>query len=472
MSEEQITVDSKEQITEDDRKEHFLPISKQEIVTDLLAAPHWNAEEQQQFFEFCQIFSALYHYKFHSHLEEMKRCYSPFDPDTDIVTQSEFSDEEEQERHNILIDEMRQLLKNANYKELTVDDLNEAMNADSYYGVSVSVDFRDFVEMITYYRGASTKAEYKRTWRSLFFSKERFEIPIYKRLFLLIKFKAEDKRFQEFLDEKELDKDEMGDFQMKIRKILWKSKQNMPQDTTDEHVFIKLFKNMPRSDLAMLFPNQQVRFRLFDKIKLAITGGGGTLFGLFTAITKLTTAVVVSPFTLLLAFGGLIGIIIRQIMGIFTERNKYMVVLSRNLYFHNMNNNVGAITYLIDMAEEEEGKEAILAYYFLHTRRDKNYTLEELDRDIENYIQERYGIVFDFEVDDGVRKLRDEGILIEQEGGILKVLDLHETCVRLDKKWDEFFNPDDGAQSQSIIKKGPFSKINWLMGRRLMDRIM
>jgi hypothetical protein len=451
MSEEQTTVDSKEQITEYD-KERFIPIGKQEIVADLLAAPHWNAEEQQQFCEFCQIFAALYHYKFHSHLEEMKRCYSPFDPDTDIVTQSEFSDEEEQKRHNILIDEMRQLLNHANYEELTVDDINKAMNADSYYGVSVSVDLRDFVEMITYYRGASTKVEYKRTWRSLFFSKERFEIPIYKRLFLLIKFKAEDKRFQEFLDEQELDKDEMGDFQMKVRKTLWKSKQNMPQGVTDEHAFIKLFKNMPRSDLAMLFPNQRVRFRLFDKIKLAVTGGGGTIFGIFTTITKV--AVAVNPITILLAFGGLIGIIIRQIMGIFTERNKYMMVLSRNLYFHNMNNNVGVINYLIDMAEEEEGKEAILAYYFLHTLRDKNYTLEALDREIENYIQDKYGLAIDFEVDDGVRKLRDEGILIEQEGGILKVLDLHKTCVRLDKKWDDFFNPDDGVHSQCIRKNG------------------
>ncbi len=125
-----------------------------------------------------------------------------------------------------------------------------------------------------------------------------------------------------------------------------------------------------------------------------------------------------------------------------------MMVLSRNLYFHNMNNNVGVINYLIDMAEEEEGKEAILAYYFLHTRRDQNYTEEELDREIENYIQDKYGIAIDFEVDDGVRKLREEGILIEQEGGILKVLDLHETCVRLDKKWDDFFNPDDGVHSQ------------------------
>jgi hypothetical protein len=487
MSEEELQTEEL-QTTEEDTRERFIPIGKQEIVADLLAAPHWSAEEQQQFGEFCKIFAALYHYKFHSHLEKIKRCYTPFNPDMDIVTQHKCSDEEKQEYHQTFLNEMRKLLNNANYEELTVDDINNAINADPYYGVKVSVDLEDFADMITYYRGASTKVEYKRTWTSLFLSKKRFEIPIYKRIFFLLKFKTEDERVEDILRrqkeewekaqkeesekaqkeesektgetgevenqdalskaqnlenaEKEVwDEDKQRKWEKKARKKIQKSRRNLPDGLSEEDVFIKLFKNIPRTDLEMLFPNQNVQLKMFDKIKLAITGGGGTIGGLWSTISKV--AVAANPIMLIIAFGSLIGIIFRQIMNIFMQRNKYMMELSRNLYFHNLDNNAGVINYLIDMAEEEESKEAVLAYYFLHTQHDKDYTKDELDREIENYIQEKYGVAIDFEVEDGLRKLRKEGILIEKEEGILKVLDLHQTCACLDKQWDAFFNPDE-----------------------------
>jgi hypothetical protein len=103
---------------------------------------------------------------------------------------------------------------------------------------------------------------------------------------------------------------------------------------------------------------------------------------------------------------------------------------------------MGVMNYLIDMAEEEEGKEFVLAYYFLHTQPEKNYTQESLDHEIEVYIKDKYGCNIDFEVEDGLRKLRKEGILIEQDNGILKVLNIHDANVCLDKQWDNFFNPD------------------------------
>jgi hypothetical protein len=416
--------------------ERFIPIGRQEIVADLINASHWTADEQKQFEEFCQIFTALYHYKFYAHLEELKRCYTPFNPDSDMVTQQELGDEEKEKRRQTVVHEISQLLNNANYEELTIDAINRAINAESYYGVRVSVDLDDFEKLMVFYRGSSTKVEYKRTWTSLFLLKEAIEIPIYKRLFLLLKFKTEQQRVDELVN---LNGPE---FEKKARKLVRNSRKNLPEDIIDEHVFLKLFKNIPRTDLEMLFPNQDVRLKLVDKIKLAVSGGGGTIFGIFGIIGKIGAAVI-NPFALIGAFFGLIGIIVRQILAIFTHRDKYMMVLSRNLYFHNLDNNFGVASYLIDMAEEEEGKEAILAYYFLLTHADKQYTQEELDRAIEAYIKAQYGVKIDFEVDDGLRKLRNEGILIEEADGKLKVLDLHQASACLDKQWDHFFNPDE-----------------------------
>jgi hypothetical protein len=458
-------------------KERFIPIAKQEIVVDLLAATHWQTEDRNQFGDFCRLFIALYHYKFHKHLEQLKQWYQPFNPDTDIITKHDYSVAERQAFEQHLEADIRQLLNKANYVELTIADINRAMSAASFYGVEVNVDLEDFAKMVVYYRGSTKTTKYLRTWKTLFLFQEPFELPIYQRLFVLLRFKTLEERVQELiipqeadladkakrhaqlyhkmfskLDEKTVE-EQIAAFtnryrnraENKARRQVQRSRQELPEDLREDQVFIKLFKNIPHSDLKMLFPNQNVRLKLWDKIKLALSGGGGTLFGIFSLITKMTAAVF-NPFALVGAFFGLIGIIFRQIMSIFTQRTKYMMTLSRNLYFHSLDNNLGVIGYLLDMAEEEECKEAILAYYFIVTQPGKNYTQELLDREIENYIQNRYGVSINFEVEDGLRKLREEGILRE-ENGVLTVLNLESACACLDKQWDDFFTANNSLDS-------------------------
>ncbi|MDY6991036.1 MAG: DUF3754 domain-containing protein, partial [Pseudomonadota bacterium] len=155
-------------------------------------------------------------------------------------------------------------------------------------------------------------------------------------------------------------------------------------------------------------------------------------------VGKLSVAVL-NPLALASAFAGLVGIIVRQVMNIFNQRNKYMMVLAKNLYFHSLYNNLGVISRLIDVAEEEECKEAILAYYFLYLHQDQEYTQEDLDRVIEDYIYQRYGISINFEVEDGIAKLAQEGLLSCSEQGILKIIDLPQACQHLDAQWDALF---------------------------------
>jgi ribosomal protein S18 len=409
-----------------DTRERFIPIGRQNIVKDLLAASHWNNEERQKFQEFCKIFITLYHYKFHQYSETLKHYYTPFNPDNDIIVQ-QHNDEDQKQILQQLSNETVKLLNNGNYEVLDKSALTAAISADSYYGLNVYVDFDDFDQLVVYYRGSSIMEEYKRTWTSLFFKKKKIEIPIYKRVFLLLKFKTEDERIKELVAS--------GETEKRARKLVKKSRKNLPPEFSEKHIFLKLFKNLPRSDLEMLFPNQQVRLKLVDKIKFALTGGGGTIFGIFKAIVGLG-----NPITFIAAFIGLIGIIFRQIMDIFNQHTRYMMTLSRNLYFHTLNNNFGVIHNLIDIAEEEEAKEVFLAYYFLYTQSDRNHTQASLDREIEQYLKEKYQVDIDFEVSDGIRKLREEGILKQKEDGVLKVVDLKQACVCMDEKWDNFFN--------------------------------
>ena len=199
----------------------------------------------------------------------------------------------------------------------------------------------------------------------------------------------------------------------------------------EQKVFIKLFKNIPQSDLEMIFPNTKVKMRLFDKVKLSVTGGGGAVSGVMTVLSKLSA--MIDPIAALGVIGGFLGLLWRQISNVFTQRTKYMAKLSKNLYYYNLDNNQGAIAYLANMAEAEECKEALLAYYFLH--KNGAMSLVSLDKQVEQYIEQNYQIPIDYEVSDGIAKLTASKLLKEASDEKLEAVDLSEAIRLLEQQW-------------------------------------
>jgi hypothetical protein len=86
-----------------------------------------------------------------------------------------------------------------------------------------------------------------------------------------------------------------------------------------------------------------------------------------------------------------------------------MATLAQNLYFHNLDNNAGAITYLIDLARQEEIKEIILAYAMLNLH--PADTLETLDSACEEWFMQQFNTPIDFDISDAINKLRQFDIL-------------------------------------------------------------
>jgi len=95
---------------------------------------------------------------------------------------------------------------------------------------------------------------------------------------------------------------------------------------------------------------------------------------------------------------------------------------------------MGALTYLADTAEAEECKEAILAYFFLLI--DGETSRANLDQRIESYIQEKYAIPMDFEIDDGLEKLQKSSLLSRSDQ-LISATPLAEANSRLRQQWDQ-----------------------------------
>jgi hypothetical protein len=88
----------------------------------------------------------------------------------------------------------------------------------------------------------------------------------------------------------------------------------------------------------MVFPNTAVRFRMFDKIKLGVSASGGLGMGIVGAAGKIAF-LFSNPLAAAGAVFGLGGIAVRQAVAFMNQKQRYMVVMAKNLYFHSMADN-------------------------------------------------------------------------------------------------------------------------------------
>jgi len=206
---------------------------------------------------------------------------------------------------------------------------------------------------------------------------------------------------------------------------------------------MKLFKNMPREDVEMIVPKTGVKFRLCDKINLGVTSGGAVGMGLFGTLSKIIAggaAILTSPIAIAGMLFALGGVLFRQIMGFFNTRQRYMVVMAQNLYFHSLADNRGVMITLADRAAEEDVKEEMLLYSVLAKETVNREDLKAVDEAIEQYLKDAFGINVDFDVDDALERLIADGIVTEDKEGMLHALTPGQAAKHIDDKWDVFLD--------------------------------
>ena len=99
---------------------------------------------------------------------------------------------------------------------------------------------------------------------------------------------------------------------------------------------------------------------------------------------------------------------------------------------------------LIDAAEEEESKEAILAYFHLLAAGGP-IAGRDLDHRVEAWFRGKWQCALDFDFEDAIRKLLRLG-LAERDGAGYRAVGLDEAQRRLDRVWDEFFHAPPEAK--------------------------
>lgn len=406
----------------------FIPIARPDVIDALMNAERWNGEDERQIAR--RVFYKIGCLRQHQSalaLNEIAHVYDPFNPDDDTVNQEDLSTQQRTEKRRELVEKLREHAFSANYVELTEEGLEEVLDNATPDGVHVDVDFAEFEVKLIFFRGEDVVTRTKRDLKWLFLKKYSYNVPVYVRLFMALKFKTEEVRMKEIMQAESLD-------ETAAKKKLHKLRKHFPEGVSTDHVYLKIFKNIPRYDVEMLFPNIRVRMKYTDKLQLGGSALLGTLTWAIGTATKLLVAVALSPIMLAAALlTGVGGILYAQIRNIFITRDRYRMQLAQSLYFQNLANNQGALALLVDEAEEEDVKEEVLLYG--HLVGQPTADTDALDRKIEAFLRAKFGIDVNYDLHDALDRLLACGLVTRSASGELQALPLAEADRHLHRRW-------------------------------------
>lgn len=342
--------------------EHFIPLARSELVDFLCADSSLAEGEAQQFRTLCERIAAVHHREYHRRLTELKQAYLPFDPDNDTLRLLPLSAEERQKRLNELLSDFGWLLERAGFHHLSCDAIEPALVQASDWGIRMDVDFSAFEHIALFVRGDTVQQRRRRPWYKLYRSEEA-EVPIYRRLVLILKLRRHPR----------------------LRGIV---------DT--DNVYLKIFKDIPKLDVLMLLPGARVRLSRLDRGKIGLPLLSGLSLALWNMLQDLAAMLeswAASPNAMWALAAGGIGYGYKSFYGYQQTKQRYHLTLTQSLYFQNLDSNAGVLMRLLDEAEEQEGRLALLAYWCLwRYAGPEGWTATDLDAAVELYL-DRYADV-------------------------------------------------------------------------------
>ncbi|KAG2720782.1 hypothetical protein I3760_02G050800 [Carya illinoinensis] len=128
---------------------------------------------------------------------------------------------------------------------------------------------------------------------------------------------------------------------------------------------LKIYERIPIPDLPVVFPHKKLSFRIIDTVRL----DAATVVGLLAFfINYKFEDVLSSPSAILLdavAISALIIYVTRVALGYKQTWDRYQLLVNKTLYEKTLASGFGSVHFLLDASEQQQYKEAILAYAIL-----------------------------------------------------------------------------------------------------------
>lgn len=413
------------------QRDRVIPLRKSDIIDGLLAEGRLDEAGQGQLKQLARMLGAILHYQYLEELDRMREVYFYFDPERDPQAAGPVKDLEA--AYQNLCEEFVRVLKEANFIEIGHDEISRAFAGRARVRVKIKAPIEDFRDVRMFRRGHHTETIEVPVWFGL--RRRPLELVVYDDVVMMVATRPG------------------GMTPADARRSVAAAKAG-GQKIRSGAVLFKYFHHIARADLKALFPNVRVVMSVADHLMLGVPAVVGGVPIIIKLASTLTVLFLVAGFYLgltgtlhdndmeqaLAALSGLFALgafLLRQWGNFHRQSLIHQKQLSDNIYYRNVNNNSGIFNYIIGEAEEQDWKEALLAYYGLLTAA-APLTREALGASIQEVLARVFGIASEFELDDALARLKGLDLLVETNGG-LSVVPLAEALARLDKEWNDFF---------------------------------
>ena len=292
---------------------------------------------------------------------ELERAYDRFNPDRETLALAGTRDDaESRERLGRLL---HYVFDKANYDRLDDVQLQAAITSASSHGMTIKISPEKVDNLDLYVRGRTEQTRRVRTWRHPFKGVAR-EVELYRRLAVVFR---------------------MHD---------------------DRNVNIKLFREIPVSDVEALLPHAEVAMTSVDRVKI-IGGGLGALGGVaWKIVTVLVEGAVLATNFVWALVAAFLGLSVRSFLGYRRARVLRSSQMTHHLYYQNVANNLGVLDLLVSNIAAEETKEGLLVYSVLAGAPSHELTsASAVSEAVETWLARTFGVDVDFDIDDALEEL-------------------------------------------------------------------
>ncbi len=406
-------------------RDAYLPTRKADLLAALQTEGGLTGEAGARFADLCRLIAAVMHYEAYDKLESLKSLYAPLDPDAPPSERETSADTFAAFESALL-----EALQHGNFHEIDPESALSHEAARELTGLSIKCSTAGIRAVRFFARGARVQTVTRKVWFGL--RKREIEAETFAEVVVLVAFKS------------------MAEIDRADRRAFAQARHGVRPAAA----LVKHFRNVARAELMTLHPGARPTMRARDQVFLAapaLIGGAPVAMQIIPAVTVLF-AVIAAYFgtraaidnsalqRALAAASGLIAVgafVMRQWMKYERQTLKYQKQLADTVYFRNVANNGGVLDSLIGAGEDQNVKEAFLAYWAL-LRAGRPLSKAEVDASVETFLSEKLSLTADFDTEDAIAKLQRFGLIVRAEDTFAAVT-VDEALARLDATWDAFF---------------------------------
>ncbi|KAG9455368.1 hypothetical protein H6P81_008272 [Aristolochia fimbriata] len=218
------------------------------------------------------------------------------------------------------------------------------------------------------------------------------------------------------------------------------SQQDADEKAGVSSLELKIYENIPIPDLPVIFPHKKLSFRILDTVRLDVA----SILGLLAFLVNYRFENILSSpsaFPLdVIAVSALILYATRVVLGYKQTRDRYQLLVNKTLYEKTLASGFGSVHFLLDASEQQQYKEAILAYgLLLHGRKHEVVTPKSISATCERFVYDMFKEKIEMPIDKAMDTLLRLGLVNEvsfKETSILQPLPCSKAYEALKRRWD------------------------------------